>query len=252
MTPVDPEVPATVAPVADPFDDPRLIERLRAGDESACEALVRQYSVRLFAVARRLLREEDQAREALHEGFIAAFRALPAFRGDCRLSTWLHRIVVNAALMKLRTRRRRRETSIDDLLPGYQPDGHHQATFRAWPDVERALVVRETRAQVRAAIDRLPERYRTVLILRDIDELDTAAVAEMLGVTPNAVKIRLHRARQALATLLAPVFASDRPGPGRPATRGPVQIPAPTPRPPARAAVVRELERRATWTVAFA
>lgn len=181
-----------------------LLADLISGDADAFERMVRTYGGRLLAVARRLLRNDGDAEDAVQEGFLAAFRALPTFRGECRLSTWLHRIVVNAALMRMRTRRRHPEASIEDLLPAFLPDGQHAASPIGWGDAEQALTAKETRVRVRAAIDRLPESYRTVLILRDIEELDTRATAQMLGVTTTAVKVRLHRARLALATLLAP------------------------------------------------
>jgi RNA polymerase sigma-70 factor (ECF subfamily) len=190
----------------DAASEARLLERLRTGEEAAFEELVRTYGGRLLAVARRMLRNDDDAQDAVQDGFLSALRALRTFRGDCRLSTWLHRIVVNAALMKMRSRRRRPEQPIGDLLPAYLEDGHHAITFDAWTDVEKALTDDETRIQVRAAIDQLPDRYRTVLLLRDIEELDTNTVAQMLGATNNAVKIRLHRARQALVTLLTPIL----------------------------------------------
>lgn len=189
-------------------DDGRLAARLAAGDESAFEELVRTYGPRLLAVARRFVRNEEDAQDVLQDGFLAAFRALKTFRGDCRLSTWLHRIVVNAALMRLRTRRRHPEAPLDDLLPGYLEDGHHASAIQPWGDAERALMAQQTRAQVRAAIDRLPESYRQVVLLRDVEELDTAEVAALLGTTPNAVKIRLHRGRQALITLLTPALTA--------------------------------------------
>lgn len=195
------------APRVDLADDARLLRALHAGDEAAFESLVRTQSGKLLSVARRLLRNEEDAEDALQEGFAAAFRALPTFRGGCQVSTWLHRIVVNAALMKLRTRRRQAETAIDDLLPTFLADGHHAVPVRNWSAAEHAVSVQETQARVRAAIDRLPESYRTVLMLRDIEELDTNAVAVMLDLTANAVKIRLHRARQALSTLLADAFS---------------------------------------------
>lgn len=186
--------------------DRRLLERLRCRDEAAASELVERYGGRLLAVAQRLLRREADAQDAVQDAFLAAFRALPSFRGDCRLSTWLHRIVVNVALMRLRSRRRHAETPIEDLLPVFQVDGHHVRTFTTWPDAERALMSAEVRARVRDAINQLPETYRTVLMLRDIEELDTDEVARLLGVSANAVKIRLHRARQALVTLLGPTF----------------------------------------------
>ena len=130
------------------------------------------------------------------------------------LSTWLHRIAVNAALMKLRSRRRHPEDSIEDLLPKYTEDGHredgHQGNLtKPWKEPEGLLQRQETRSLVRECIDRLPKTYRTVLLLRDIEELDTEEAAQLIGISPNAVKIRLHRARQALRTLLDPHFRED-------------------------------------------
>jgi RNA polymerase sigma-70 factor, ECF subfamily len=189
--------------------DAALIERLRAGDPAAFEELVRAHTTHLLAVARRLLRQDEDARDAVQEAFLQAFRGLPSFAGRCLLSTWLHRIVVNVALMRLRTRQRKPEALIDDLLPQYQPDGHHVEEFDEWrlPPTDRMLRD-EVRDHVRAAIDRLPETYRTILLLRDIEELETPEVAATLGITANAVKIRLHRARQALRTLLDPMFSA--------------------------------------------
>jgi len=187
-----------------------LLSGLRAGDEAAYERLVRTYAGRLLAVARRFLPSEDDARDALQDAFLSAFRAIDSFQEGARVSTWLHRIVINAALMKLRSRRRRPEDSIDDLLPTFIEDGHRENAGPAWKETtESALQRQETRALVRQCIDRLPESYRMVLLLRDIEELDTEETAQLLETSPNAVKIRLHRARQALRTLLDPHFRED-------------------------------------------
>ena len=186
-------------------DEATLVAGLRAGDERAYERLVVAYGGRMLAVARRILRDEEAARDALQEAFLLAFRGLPRFAGQSRLGTWLHRIVVNAALMKLRRGRARPEESIEPLLPVFLADGHAADAFVAWAEGADQLLARaEVRALVREAIDRLPETYRTVLLLRDLEELAAAEVAELLGITPNAVKIRLHRARQALRQLLDP------------------------------------------------
>jgi RNA polymerase sigma-70 factor (ECF subfamily) len=186
-------------------DEAAFLARLRAGESAAYDELVRAETGRLLAVTRRILGVEDDARDALQDAFLLAFRNLPRFAGQSRLSTWLHRIAVNAALMKLRSRRRKREDSIEPLLPSFQDDGHHAEQFAAWPEpVDTAMERTETRRLVRRAIAQLPEAYRTVLVLRDIEELDTEETAKMLESTPNAVKVRLHRARQALRTLLAP------------------------------------------------
>jgi len=139
----------------------------------------------------------------VQEGFVAAFRSISRFQGGSSLSTWLHRIVINACLMKLRSSRRRPETSIEDLLPRFDESGHRVFEPEQERESAEASIDRgQTRRIVREAIDRLPEHYRTVLLLRDIEELSTAEAAGILGLTENAVKIRLHRARQALRTLL--------------------------------------------------
>jgi RNA polymerase sigma-70 factor, ECF subfamily len=202
-----------------PGDDARLggerdlLGRLRAGDDGAFEALVRANGGKMLAVARRYLRREEDARDAVQEAFVSAFRSIPRFQGGSSLSTWLHRITVNAALMKIRTSSRRPETPIEDLLPRFDSDGHHASPVEVWPDSAEEMVSRrETREMVRAAIEGLPESHRSVLLLRDIEDLDTEEVARILGVTPNAVKIRLHRARQALRALLSPIVVPPEHG----------------------------------------
>ena len=188
----------------------KLVELLRAGDPSATEQWVRESSPRLLAVTRRMLRNEEDARDAVQDAFISAFRGLDRFQAGSRLSTWLHRIAVNAALMKLRTRRRKPEESIDELLPTFLEDGHHATTPTAWPGDAQEWVERdEVRSAVREAIGRLPDTHRNVLLLRDIEELDTAEVAEMLEISPGAVKTRLHRARVALRELIDPALRED-------------------------------------------
>ena len=184
-----------------------LLERLRAGDDDAYAEFVRDNSPRMLAVARRLLRNEEDARDAVQEGFLSAFKALERFAGGSKLSTWLHRIVVNAALMKLRTKKRKPERSIEDLLPGYKEDGHPQEFFETWHETgEDAASREEERSLVRKQIDELPDNYRNVLLLRDIEGIDTGETAALLGLTPGAVKTRLHRARLALRQLLDPYF----------------------------------------------
>ena len=186
-----------------------LVERLRRGDGAAFEELLRAHAGRMLAVARRLLSNEEDARDIVQDAFLSAFRSIERFDGQAALGTWLHRIVVNAALTKLRSRRRRPERPIDDLLPTFLDDGHQVRPARDWPDPSAALTRGETRDAVRRHIAELPEDYRVVLLLRDIEELDTEETARLLGLTPGAVKTRLHRARQALRTLLEPEFCGD-------------------------------------------
>lgn len=191
-------------------DDAALVARLRAGDDAAYEQVVRTYSGRLLAVTRRILGTEEDARDAVQDAFLNAFKSFDRFEGNSKLSTWLHRIAVNAALMKLRTRKRKPEQSIEAMLPSFLDDGHHQERFASWDEpVDKALERAEIRDIVRKKIEELPDSYRTVLVLRDIEGLDTEEAAKMLGLSPNAAKIRLHRARQALRTLLSPHFRSQ-------------------------------------------
>ena len=180
-----------------------LIARLQVGEEAAYRTLVESHGGRMLAVARRYLRSDDDAQDAVQDAFLSAFRSIGGFKGDARLSTWLHRIVVNAALMKIRTKERKPEQLIEDLLPRFLEDGHHVDPPALWPEgVDEMLERAETRQFVREKIEALPDSYRTVLMLRDIEELNTEDTASLLEISPNAVKIRLHRARQALRQLL--------------------------------------------------
>lgn len=185
-------------------DEAELVFAIRAGDEQACALLVKRYGGALLAAARRILRNEEDARDAVQGAFLAAFKSIERFQGDSSLGTWLHRIAINAALMQLRQRRSRPETAIEELLPGFLEDGHHARHPEMWEDSADVLLERrEVRELVRRAIDRLPEDYRTILLLRDIEELNTEETARLLGISQSLVKVRLHRARQALRTLLA-------------------------------------------------
>jgi RNA polymerase sigma-70 factor, ECF subfamily len=188
-----------------PSTDAILVAGLRSGNQHAFEEMVRRFGGRLLATARRYLRSEADACDALQDAFLCAFKSIDTFKGDSQLSTWLHRILLNSALMHLRAKGRCAEADgipIDQLLPRFDTAGN-------WID-ERIHSVpahvlfetSETRAMVRRCIDLLPDNYRIVLILRDIEELDTEEVASLLDVTPSNVKVRLHRARQALKALL--------------------------------------------------
>jgi RNA polymerase sigma-70 factor (ECF subfamily) len=194
--------------------DAALIAGLQAGESGAFETLLRDYGPRLLRLARRLLPNEEDARDALQDAMVNVYRSITNFESGSALLTWLHRIVVNSALMKLRTRKRHPEEDIEQYLPRFLEDGHQRLPSTPWtksaPESAQSVLEREElRAAVRAAIDKLPEPYRIVLQLRDIEELSTAETAEILGVTKNVVKIRLHRARQALRTLLDPSMRNE-------------------------------------------
>jgi RNA polymerase sigma-70 factor, ECF subfamily len=182
-----------------------FLDCLRSGHEHAYEELVRKFGGRLLTIARRYLRSEEDASDAVQNAFLHAFKSMDNFNGDSRLSTWLHRIVVNCALMHLRARRRCGETDrldIDDLLPRFDTSGNWIEHGLLSAPAHLSVEASETRAIVRQCIDLLPDHYRTVLILRDIDELSTEEAARMLNLTPSATKVRLHRAHLALKVLL--------------------------------------------------
>jgi len=193
-------------------EDSQLLAQLRAGDEHAYEELVRRHGPRLLAVARRFLPVEEDARDAVQDAFVSAFRSIDRFEGQSLLSTWLHRIVVNASLMRLRTRRRKPEQSIEELLPGYLEDGHLERPASPWrmDDLDPAER-NELRALVLERVHSLPDGHRNVILLRDIEGLDTEETAQLLGISPGAVKTRLHRARQALRGLLEPYLREANP-----------------------------------------
>jgi RNA polymerase sigma-70 factor (ECF subfamily) len=174
-----------------------LVARLRGGDHDAYAQLFREHIVAMTVTARRFFGDTTDAHEAVQDAFVSAFRAMPAFEGTAKLGTWLHRITVNACLLKLRGRKRSRLVPLEDET---------HATAAAAGD--HGLLQTETCASVRAAVDRLPEAYRTVIRLRDFEGLSTEETAARLGTNCGAVKTRLHRARQALKSILDPQFAN--------------------------------------------
>ena len=196
-------IEAQASPTPAHPSEEEFIARLRSGDEAAFEEMVRRFGGRMLSVARRFLSSEDDARDAVQEAFLSAFESIDRFSGSARLSTWLHRIVVNAALMQLRRRRRKPEHSIDELMPRFDTNGGWaEDSTTAGLTPEALCEERDTCKMVWRCIAKLPEVYRAVLLLRDIEDLDTIETARRFGISPNSVKVRLHRAHQALRTLV--------------------------------------------------
>jgi RNA polymerase sigma-70 factor (ECF subfamily) len=184
----------------------RQLARRQLLDRETSEALVWRHNGRMLAVARRLLRSEEDAADAVQDAFVSALAAIHKFQGRAQLYTWLHRIVVNACLMKLRSNKRCGAVSLDELLPSFDENGCHAHAVATRGDQALARLEQdEVRTLVRQCIDRLPDEYRTILILRDIEEFDTEQTSMLLDLSQSAVKTRLHRARQALRTLLEQV-----------------------------------------------
>ena len=195
-------------PATQEWDEQAVLAGLRRGDNDSFEQVFRRYGGRMVATARRLLGSEEDARDAVQEAMLSAFKSVGRFEGSAQIGTWLHRIVVNAALMRLRARKRRPEAAIEDLLPAFQTDGHRIMAVPDDPYPDEVLERAQLLALLRQCAAELPEAYRQVYLLRDVEELSSEEVALAMGLTPNAVKIRLHRARQALMTLVQRRYAA--------------------------------------------
>lgn len=183
---------------------------LLARDKSTTELFVRTHAGWMLLLAKRIVQEPAIAEDVTQNAFINIFKGLPDFDGRSSIKTWMHRIVVNQALMELRKNKRRQESSIDDLMPQFDRRGcrieEQPALSQETKTPENLLLSAEERNKVLSCIGELPESYRIVLMLRDIEELSTAEVADTTGLTETNVKVRLHRARAALKKLLNPLY----------------------------------------------
>ena len=187
----------------DPKIESTLIENLRAGDAAALETLMSAHAPRLYRLAYGITRNDADAEEVVQDVFLTLFRKIETFEGRAALGSWLYRVTTNAALIKHRGKRATLEVSLEDQLPTYLADGHRAgdrsfllADWSATP--EETLLTGEARKTLERALDRLPDHYRAVLVLRDVEELANEEVADILGESVSTVKSRLHRARMAL------------------------------------------------------
>lgn len=190
-------------------DERSLVQQLRQGDQSSYEILHARYGGPMLSVATGILRNHEDARDTLQDSLLKAFRSMHSFRGDSALGTWLHRIVVNMAITRLRVAKRRPESCLDEEL---RTDEMTPSTSE---NPESMLLRDEEAVAVRDCIGRLPESSKIVVLLRYINELNTAETAARLDITPTAVKMRLHKARRRLMKLIE----NDMP-PGSPARPG--------------------------------
>lgn len=193
--------------------DEQLVARATSGDEAAFESLVERHQHRAYGLARRLVGSESDAQDVLQESFLSVYRKLRSFRGESRFSTWLYRIVTNAALMHLRARSRRPLEPLDGFLPRFDGDGRHvgePAELEAAAHAAERLDRQALAERAQAGVERLPELYRTAFVLRDLEELTTAEVADLLGVGADVVRQRVHRARLMLRGYLGDVGEAVR------------------------------------------
>lgn len=185
-------------------EEQALITRVADGDPSAFPELVHRYTPKVYSIGRAMLRNEQDARDVVQETFLNVHRRLDGFRGDAALGSWIGRIATNNALMKLRTRRRKPETSLEVRMPGSdQTERRDRDIVDPQPRPSRQVENAELGERIRAAVDRLGPKYREVLILADYQELSMKEIAAALELTVPNVKTRLHRARLAVREDLA-------------------------------------------------
>lgn len=191
--------------------DKWLVASLRRGDSDAVEALVDGYGGSIHRVASRFLGDARDAQEITQDVLLTVVHTIGTFSGAAAFSSWIYRIAANAAYERLRSRRSRTEVSLKPLLPVFDDEGRHAQAVADWSSrLDDPAVAAEARSALERAIGRLPDEYRIVVLLRDVEGLTNEETADALGFTVAAVKSRLHRARLALRQELARFFWSSR------------------------------------------
>ena len=171
------------------------------------ERVFREYAPRVYNLARRMLGNDADAEDVTQDVLVQVVRKLDTFRGESAFPTWLHRVTVNAALALRRKRSRRDEGRVNDPLDNFTESGRHQGFVRPWPKIgDDPLLDSEQTERIESAIAALPETYRDVFILADVEQLPNAEIADMLGLGLAAVKSRLHRARLIMRDSLSGYF----------------------------------------------
>ena len=189
--------------------DVQVVDQFKAGDALAFEEIVSRYESKVMSLALRFTRNQEDAEEVMQDVFTTVYRKIEGFRGQSAFSSWLYRIVVNAAFMKLRKRKQDQTVPLEDILKQSQ-------VVPALKSPERALVDSQTIRNemleaLESAIRKLPDDYRPVFILRDVDGLTSREVSRILDLTVPAVKSRLHRSRLMLRRRLGRFFGEQRP-----------------------------------------
>ena len=188
-------------------NQPTLVERLINNDPRAFEELISLYGGRLLLKAEQMLGCRDEAKDCVQECYIQVHKNIAKFRQEADIYSWMYRILVNACLKKMRSRTAGSMESLDELQPTFDEYGcRSEPLWQSIPTTEEILEQKGTREQVLGAIQSLPNGFRDILYLRDIEGHSTAEVAEILSLSLSATKVRLHRARAALKKILEPVF----------------------------------------------
>ncbi len=184
--------------------DVELVEEFRGGNQESFEELINRYAAKAFSLATRLTKNQEDAEEVLQDVFVTVYRKIAGFQGKSSFSSWLYRITVNCSFMKLRKRKMDQSVSIEDIPQPLQktlgvPRNLHQ-------EADAITMRHQVSSALEEAISRLPDEYRPVFILRDVDGLTSREVSKILNLTVPAVKSRLHRSRMMLRRKLAKFF----------------------------------------------
>jgi RNA polymerase sigma-70 factor, ECF subfamily len=186
----------------DALNDAQLVELARRSDGDAFRTIMQRNNRRLYRVARSVVRDDSEAEDVVQEAYVRAFCSLGTFRGDSSLTTWLTRITLNEALGRLRHVRPTVDLAVLDAEPTGSPQIIPFPAMRPDTDPERAAAQQQIRHLIEGAVDKLPEAFRTVFVMRDIEEMTIEETAEFLNIEPATVKTRLHRARRLLRQAL--------------------------------------------------
>ena len=194
-------------PTKDKVTEEQLVKDLQAGEMGSFEQLANLYQKKIYALSFNLTRNVTDSQDVTQEVLLTLFKKGHTFQGRSAFSSWVYRITLNATYMKLRTRKKEPNISIDELLPSFNGSGFQQEKIQDWSEnTESLLFDNETREIIQKAVDLLPDKEKIVFLLRDVEGLSTEKVSGILELTVPAVKSRLHRARLFLRKRLANYF----------------------------------------------
>lgn len=178
-------------------DERLLIQRVKAGDQKAFEVIFSRYVNRVYRQAFKLVGNEADAEDVVQEVFLLVYRKAQSFLGKSEFSTWLYRLTANAALTKLRQRKREKEVSLDEYLPKFRKDGHHlvRPVVDWTQDIDKFVAIKEYSQIIKEAMEQLSPMDKAAVMMSDMEEMSNPEISETLGISVQAVKARLHRAR---------------------------------------------------------
>jgi RNA polymerase sigma-70 factor (ECF subfamily) len=188
-----------------------LVKEFQEGNLEAYDQIAERYQKKIYGLSFNLCRNQMDAQDVTQEVLLTLYKKINTFQGKSAFSSWVYRITLNATYMKLRSKKKEPNLSLDDLMPSFNGSGFHQEKIQDWSEsTESLLFTNETREIIQKAVDLLPEKEKVVFVLRDVDGLSTEKVSEILELTIPAVKSRLHRARLFLRKKLSNYFDGHR------------------------------------------